>query len=215
MNNNEKVLRIAKEIPGEIRSVIKGLNDDARLAILLLLMKNDKMTFTELKNSLNLNSSSLSADLSLLQDGGLIANFLEWKNKSYSYYVYTDLAKSVLRSLFDTVVKLPDEPKQVSALDQQVTKDRHRYEIISTILNITLTGQNRRQIKYKAFLSSEQLTDYLEALEKSGLIVSNESTKLYETTEIGLKFLDNYKALLSLRAESLGMKDEDIIKVKR
>jgi predicted transcriptional regulator len=215
MNNNEKVLRIAKEIPVEIRSVIKGLNDDARLAILLLLMKNGKMTFTELKNSLNLNSSSLSADLSLLQDGGLVANFLEWKNKSYSYYIITNLAKSVLRSLFDTVVKLPDEPKQVSTLDQEVAKDRPRYEILSTILNITLTGQNRRQIKYKAFLSTEQLTVYLEVLEKSGLIVSNERTKLYETTEKGLKFLDHYKALLSLRPGALGMKNEDIIKVKR
>jgi predicted transcriptional regulator len=85
MNNNKEVLTIVEEIPSEIRHVLKGLDSDTRLAILTLLMKNGKMTFSELKNSLNLNSSTLTADLSLLQNGGLVANFLEWKNKSYSY----------------------------------------------------------------------------------------------------------------------------------
>jgi ferritin-like metal-binding protein YciE/DNA-binding HxlR family transcriptional regulator len=105
--NNNKILFYSKEIPEEIKYVVKGLDDDIRLAILILLMKNEKMAFTQLKNSLGINSSSLSLALSILQDGGLVKNLMEWNHKSYSYYVITNLAKSILQSLFDTIVKLP------------------------------------------------------------------------------------------------------------
>lgn len=104
----DNILQYANEIPGEIRSVIKGLNSETRLAIIVVLMKNGQMTFSELKKSLALNSSSLSNHLSILQDGGLVNNFLEWKNNSYSYYTPTDIAKRILESLFDIVVQAPD-----------------------------------------------------------------------------------------------------------
>jgi DNA-binding transcriptional ArsR family regulator len=97
----------SKEIPREIKDVITGLAHDIRLSIVIALLKNMKMTFTELKKLLDLNSSSLSYHLSLLQDGGLVDNIIEWKDQSYSYYVITDVARSVLESLFDIIVKFP------------------------------------------------------------------------------------------------------------
>jgi predicted transcriptional regulator len=197
MNNNKEVLRTVKEIPEEIRHVIKGLDNDTRLAILTLLMKNGKMTYSELKNSLSLNSSTLSADLSLLQDGGLVANFLEWKNKSYSYYVITNLAKSVLKSLFDAVVKLPDQAKKEYIIGAQ-NIDRSRLEIIASILDATKTGQQKKKILYKSFLTIEKLSVYLESLEGIGQLEYNEKTSLYKTTEKGLIFLDQYRQLLGL-----------------
>lgn len=108
MNQNEQIIRESGEIPGPIKDVIKGLDSDARLAIIVSLMKKGKMTFTELKGSLNISQSSLSSDLSLLQDGGLVSNILEWNKKSYSYYTITALAKSILESLFDIVLRAPD-----------------------------------------------------------------------------------------------------------
>jgi DNA-binding transcriptional ArsR family regulator len=94
----------ANEVPDEIKSVVKGLDSDVRIAIIIALMKNGKRTFSDLKHLLHLNSSSLSRHLSILQDGGLIKNILEWNENSYSYYVTTDIAERVLRNLSDTII---------------------------------------------------------------------------------------------------------------
>ena len=110
MNQNEKVTQLANEIPTEIKDAVKGLDDDTRLAILVLLLKDGKMTFSQLKDTLHLNSSSLSSNLSVLQNGGLVTNMLEWKNKSYSYYMATNLTKSIIRSLFDLIIDYAKTP---------------------------------------------------------------------------------------------------------
>jgi predicted transcriptional regulator len=65
--NRNNVLNYASEIPEEIKSVIKGLDSDVRIAIIVILMKDAKLTFSELKQRLSLNSSSLSSHLSALQ----------------------------------------------------------------------------------------------------------------------------------------------------
>jgi len=108
----------ANEIPREIKSVIRALDDDIRLAIIISLMKNTKMSFAELKKSLDIQSSSLSHHLSLLQDGGLVNNFLELKGKSHSYYTTTGLTKSILESLFDIIIRY-----------QKVGFDTDRYRV--------------------------------------------------------------------------------------
>lgn len=96
-----------QEIPEEVKLVIKGLDSEVRLAIIVALLKNGKRTFSQLKELLGLNSSSLSNHLSILQDGGLVNNILEWNENSYSYYTTTDIAKAVLDSLFNIIVQFP------------------------------------------------------------------------------------------------------------
>lgn len=103
--NHNNLSNYVSEVPEEIKSVIKGLDSEVRIAIIVALMKNTKLTFSELKECLGLNSSSLSSHLSTLQDGGLVNNFLEWNEKSYSFYMITDIAKTVLESLFDIVTQ--------------------------------------------------------------------------------------------------------------
>jgi DNA-binding transcriptional ArsR family regulator len=104
--NKDLISEYAGEIPKEVKSIIKALDDDVRLATIVALMKNTKMSFSELKNLFNLNSSSLSYHLTLLQNGGLVINFLELKGESHSYYSVTDLSKSILESLIDIVGNL-------------------------------------------------------------------------------------------------------------
>ncbi len=113
MKYNNSLSQLSKEIPREVKLVIKGLDSEVRLAIIVALIKNGKRTFSELKELLGLNSSSLSSHLSILQDGGLVNNILEWNEKSYSYYMTTDIANAVLESLFDTVVATPQGPLEV------------------------------------------------------------------------------------------------------
>jgi len=110
------VTQFASNIPQEVKSVLRGLNDEIRLAVIIALMKNTKMSFADLKRLLNLNSSSLSHHLSILQNGGLITNFVELGRNHRSYYMITELTKSVLESLFDIIV-IPqrlEEPRHFS-----------------------------------------------------------------------------------------------------
>ena len=106
MSRTETISRYAKEIPDEVKSVITGLDDDIRLAIIVLLLKKSRLSFTQLKNELNIRSnSSLSHHLAILQDGGLIENrVVLGKDKHTSYYRALDLAIEILRSLFDVIL---------------------------------------------------------------------------------------------------------------
>jgi DNA-binding transcriptional ArsR family regulator len=104
---SNKSSNIQNYFPKEMKYVIKGLGDDVRLSIIEKLMKNTKLPYNEIKKQLGLNSSSLSYHLSLLQDGGLVNNFLEFKDNSHSYYKVTELTYDVLESLYRTVFSMP------------------------------------------------------------------------------------------------------------
>lgn len=106
MDQNSKLLNYSNEIPPEIRLLLKGLSADDRLGILVALMKNGKMTFNQMKNEFDLNSSSLSNHLTVLQNGNLIENFYEkGDEKAFSYYDVTDIPEAIFDSLFDIMFK--------------------------------------------------------------------------------------------------------------
>jgi DNA-binding transcriptional ArsR family regulator len=122
---NKKVRQYATEIPREMKDTIKALDDDTRLAILIALMKNGRMTFTDLKKTFEINSSSLSHHLTLLQNGGLVDNSLEIsKKESHSYYNTTDITKPVLKSLLDIIGSVPnlDDSHSLSRLNDDIMK---------------------------------------------------------------------------------------------
>jgi predicted transcriptional regulator len=67
-------------------------------------------------------------------------------------------------------------------------KNRSRTEIVSNILDAANGGATKTKIMYTAFLSYNQLKEYLHVLIENNLIYL-ESTQIYKTTEKGLKFL--------------------------
>ena len=68
-------------------------------------------------------------------------------------------------------------------------KNRSRTEIVAMILDSTNGGATRTKIMYKAFLSYQQLKEYLTLLIENHLIEYHGETKLFRTTEKGLNFL--------------------------
>ena len=68
-------------------------------------------------------------------------------------------------------------------------KNRSRTEIVSNILDAANGGATKTKIMYIAFLSYNQLKDYLSVLIENNLIEYLEGTKTFKTTEKGLKFL--------------------------
>ena len=68
-------------------------------------------------------------------------------------------------------------------------KNRSRTEIVSNILDAANGGATKTKIMYIAFLSYNQLKDYLSVLIENNLIEYLEGTRTFKTTEKGLNFL--------------------------
>jgi len=67
--------------------------------------------------------------------------------------------------------------------------NRSRTEIVSNILDAANGGTTKTKIMYFAFLSYNQLNEYLSILIENNLIEYLDGTKTFKTTEKGLKFL--------------------------
>ena len=68
-------------------------------------------------------------------------------------------------------------------------KYRGRTEIVATILEAAKGKATKTKIMYIAFLSYNQLKEYLSVLMENNLIEYSEESKTYKTTEKGLNYL--------------------------
>jgi predicted transcriptional regulator len=72
-----------------------------------------------------------------------------------------------------------------------------RYRNRIDVINSTLTAANcggvaKTKIMYKAFVSHDQLKEYLMLLIRTGLLHYDEEMRTFKTTEKGLRFLQTY-----------------------
>jgi len=126
MNQSKELKEYSIKIPSEIKWMLKALADDDRLGIIIALLKNGKMTFSEMKEKFQLNSSSLTNHLSLLQEGNLVQNFYEKNERRVSsFYDVTDVPEAVVDSLFDIVFKLRTDKKARQVSDEEKQSIRH------------------------------------------------------------------------------------------
>jgi predicted transcriptional regulator len=79
---------------------------------------------------------------------------------------------------------------------------RSRIEIISQILESANGGTTKTKIIYKAFLSYNQLKEYLTILTESGLLSYDHQTHIFKTTEKGFRFLNFYNEISDVIKES-------------
>lgn len=93
------------EIPSQLRRAIKALSEDARLAVVVVLLKNGEMTFSELSRILEMSSSNLTHHLKKLTQAALIENFFQRKEGSeeYSFYRATLLAEDFTRNMLNSL----------------------------------------------------------------------------------------------------------------
>jgi DNA-binding transcriptional ArsR family regulator len=90
------------EIPSQLRRAIKALSEDARLAVLVVLLKNGEMTFSELSRALDMSSSNLTHHLKKLIQAALVENYFQRREdtEEYSFYKPTLLAEDFARNMF-------------------------------------------------------------------------------------------------------------------
>ncbi|MGI9010074.1 MAG: winged helix-turn-helix domain-containing protein [Nitrososphaeraceae archaeon] len=68
-------------------------------------------------------------------------------------------------------------------------KYRSRTEIVGNILDSANGGASKTRIMYKAYLSYNQLKEYLTILIENNLIEYLDGTRTFKTTEKGLNYL--------------------------
>jgi predicted transcriptional regulator len=68
-------------------------------------------------------------------------------------------------------------------------KYRSRTEIVGNILDSANGGASKTKIMYKAYLSYNQLKEYLSLLIENNLIEYLDGTRTFKTTEKGLNYL--------------------------
>ena len=76
--------------------------------------------------------------------------------------------------------------------------NRSRTEIVSNILDAANRGETKTKIMYIAFLSYNQVHEYLTILIENNLIDYLDGTKAYKTTEKGLHFLKMHNEIRKL-----------------
>jgi predicted transcriptional regulator len=81
-------------------------------------------------------------------------------------------------------------------------KNRSRTEIVAMILDAANGGATKTKIMYIAFLSYNQLKDYLSVMIENNLIEYLEGTRTFKTTEKGLNFLKMHNAIGELLQQS-------------
>ena len=67
--------------------------------------------------------------------------------------------------------------------------NRSRTEIVSSILDAANGGTTKTKLMYKAYISYNQLKEYLTILVENNLIEYIDGTRKFKTTEKGLFFL--------------------------
>jgi predicted transcriptional regulator len=73
---------------------------------------------------------------------------------------------------------------------------RSRHQIISQILDICVKGASKTRIVYQVNLNFRTVNPYIDLLTKNGLIKAERGrTVSYETTERGIKLLENFKQM--------------------
>ena len=73
--------------------------------------------------------------------------------------------------------------------------NRSRTEIVGNILDVANGGASKTKIMYKAFLSYNQLKEYISFLIENNLIEYLDGTHKFKTTEKGLKFLQMHNLI--------------------
>jgi len=67
--------------------------------------------------------------------------------------------------------------------------NRSRTEIVSNILDAANGGATKTKIMYKAFISYNQLKEYLSLLIENNLLEYRDGAQIFKTTEKGLNLL--------------------------
>ena len=86
--------------------------------------------------------------------------------------------------------------------------NRSRTEIVGNILDAANGGETKTKIMYSAFLSYNQLNEYLSILIENNLVEYLDGTHTFKTTEKGLNYLSVYNEIRKLLPQITAIKND-------
>jgi predicted transcriptional regulator len=89
--------------------------------------------------------------------------------------------------------------------------NRSRTELVGSILDAANGGATKTKIMYTAFLSFNQLKEYLSILIENNLIEYLDGTKTFKTTEKGLNLLKIHNEMGELLQQSNTINKNELI----
>lgn len=129
-----KLESILEEIPTELRNLPKILSHDSRLGIVISLLKNGDLSFSEIQKVTGIKQNVLSHHLKLLIRAAWIENYFK-KNENvsnYSFYRTTSLCQDAMDKIFSIM-----EPSEsvLTVLSKHFSKDINYDEAFKQINN--------------------------------------------------------------------------------
>ncbi len=105
---NTRIKKHAEEMPIELRRAIEALSDEARLGIFFALFKNGEMSFSQIRQELEIptkNSGYLSYHLRKLENSALIKNDYSKKTgiTNYSFYDVTEFGERFIEGVLKSI----------------------------------------------------------------------------------------------------------------
>ncbi|MDF2737060.1 MAG: hypothetical protein K0S93_916 [Nitrososphaeraceae archaeon] len=88
---------------------------------------------------------------------------------------------------------------------------RSRTEITAMILDAAYKETTKTKIMYNAYLSYNQVKEYISILLENNLLEYLEGTRTFKTTEKGLNFLRMYNAMGELLHTTIENDDDELI----
>lgn len=146
-----KIDEYASQIPKEIRKAIGALGHDARCAIIVDLVQKGELTFTQLKDDLDIDPKLLSSHLKTLMDGAMVEHYFKHEigNEQYSYYNLTLFGKDILQGILEPlksiqqVRKLPTIPTLMPVV---TTPHKRRYRYRDEYFPESITQRGSRMV---------------------------------------------------------------------
>jgi len=137
MNLDSKISAYSSQVPEEIQLTLKALANEYRLGLLVAFLKHGKMSFTEIKNKLKTDSSSLSRHLSILEDANMVNNILsKRKSRISSNYEATEITEEIFESIFNTILGKPNNHNEDGVSREMKDEELEKTEIMSELLKL-------------------------------------------------------------------------------
>lgn len=122
---NAQIKKYAEEMPIELRRAIEALSDEVRLGIFFTLFKYGEMSFSQIREKLEIPTKSsgyLSYHLKKLEKSALIKNDYSKKSEviGYSFYDVTEFGESFIDGLMKSI-----------GIDQSIKEKIEAIELLS------------------------------------------------------------------------------------
>jgi len=130
-----------KEIPGDLRRALNALSDSKTRGLVVLLLKEGELSFTQIKELTETHQQTLTDGLNKLQNGGIIVrDEVVDSDNYYAKYRPTSFGKRILDGLFEAYLpsiaeKRPPTSSKAEVYDEGNADNLYTHVNISEVRN--------------------------------------------------------------------------------